>query len=114
MRIGCRVRYRPLLNLSDFGLAMQIQKALRLGVCMSDPQSSIPVTITCPNCQHDLAKLIVSSRTIVTVTCLQCDYVWATELDGMSKDARTAAQVAILQRDQSDYDVPRPRGLPVS
>jgi len=81
---------------------------------MSEPQSSVSVTITCPHCQHDLAKLFVSSRSIVTVTCLRCDYVWAVKLDGMSPDARTAAQVAILQRDQSDYDVPRPPGLTVS
>lgn len=58
------------------------------------------LTVTCPHCQHDLARISVSSRTVITVTCVQCSYVWCADMDAMTDAGRAEAQVAILTREQ--------------
>ena len=60
------------------------------------------ITISCPHCRHNLAKISVSSRTIVTVTCVKCDYVWCADMDAMTRAERKQAQIAILTRDRQD------------
>lgn len=64
---------------------------------MPGPKS---ITVTCPHCQHDLAQISVSSRTVITVTCMQCKYVWCADMDAMTESERVDAQIAILTREQ--------------
>ena len=61
------------------------------------------LTVSCPHCQHDLAKISVSSRTVVTVTCVRCDHVWCADVDAMTNAARVEAQIAILNREPQDF-----------
>ena len=59
------------------------------------------LTVTCPHCQHTLARISVSSRTVITVTCMRCDHVWCADMDAMSESSRVATQIAILTREDN-------------
>jgi len=61
------------------------------------------IPLTCPHCQHDAARLTVSSQTILTVTCIHCAYTWAEERDSLPGPLRVAAQIAMLDRDHPEY-----------
>ena len=53
--------------------------------------------ITCPHCQHELARLTICSLSILTVTCANCAYLWAVELASIPEPVRAAAQIRVLE-----------------
>ena len=61
------------------------------------------ITVSCPHCRSDLAKVSVSSRTVITVTCVLCNYVWCADMDAMTDADRTEAQIAILTREREEF-----------
>jgi len=63
------------------------------------PNPGLSLAMTCPHCQHDLARLTVRSVTILTVTCGRCGYMWAVELTSMPEPERMAAEAVALERD---------------
>jgi hypothetical protein len=67
---------------------------------MSSPTT---VSINCPHCLCAIASVAASSRTILTVTCANCAYTWATELSTMSVSERVAVQILMLERDHAEY-----------
>lgn len=48
--------------------------------------STLP--LHCPKCDHDGAKLSVSSHTILTVECLACGHAWSAEISALPEQLR--------------------------
>jgi hypothetical protein len=59
----------------------------------------VPNTIpaTCPNCQSATGTLVVSSRTVMTISCPKCHYMWAIDIAKLSPQLRQ--QLADALRD---------------
>ena len=52
------------------------------------PEPLLP--IQCPRCEHDQARLYVSSRSVVTVRCPRCDHTWSIEINDLPRDTQEA------------------------
>lgn len=45
-----------------------------------------PLPIECLKCHHDGCLLVVTSMTVVTLTCASCRHTWATDIASMRHD----------------------------
>ena len=47
------------------------------------PNTNRPLPIQCPKCHHDGSRLVVRSRTVMSLTCANCGHFWATDLESL-------------------------------
>ena len=46
------------------------------------------LAIRCPHCGHDLARLLVNSYSVVTLTCATCSHRWSVEISSLPDSLR--------------------------
>lgn len=49
---------------------------------------STTLNLHCPKCDHDQAKLYITSDTIATVQCTVCQFQWSLEVAAIPEDVR--------------------------
>lgn len=59
--------------------------------------TSRPLPLQCPKCEHTGCALVVKGITIITVTCVGCAYTWAMRLDFLPDDVQPTV-LAILSQ----------------
>ena len=42
--------------------------------------------VRCPKCDHSGSRLVLASRTIMTLKCSSCGHTWATDLETLTPD----------------------------
>jgi len=53
--------------------------------------------LQCPHCDHDHARVFISSRTVLTVKCPQCARTWSIEVAALPPDTRQQLTKALEQ-----------------
>jgi predicted nucleic-acid-binding Zn-ribbon protein len=56
------------------------------------------LSISCPKCDHDQARLSIKSKTLITVSCGRCDYSWVVDLATMPQSFRDQVPVYPIER----------------
>ena len=64
--------------------------------------------IRCPKCPCTQVYRYISSVTVLTVMCPQCEFTWSVEMSSVS--SATREQVAFESLDQTSEHATRPRG----
>src|SRR5690242_18814470 len=59
---------------------------------MSEINPALPVR--CPRCCHASARVLVAGSTVVTLRCLKCDHLWATEVRDLPDVVRGSINLA--------------------
>jgi hypothetical protein len=57
------------------------------------PEPLLP--IRCPKCAHDQVRLYVSSATVLTVVCPECEFTWAIDIASLPRQTRAEIAAAI-------------------
>ena len=60
---------------------------------MAEPR----LPIRCPKCTHDQVQLYISSATILTIKCPECEFTWSVEIATLPPDTQTQLAEALLQ-----------------
>jgi transcription elongation factor Elf1 len=50
----------------------------------------------CPKCHHERSTLIVSSTSVLTITCPQCGHTWSLDLKALSSQMRAKLAAALV------------------
>ena len=53
----------------------------------------------CPRCEHQTGSIVVSSQSVMTLSCPQCGHSWAVDLQGISSQLRGQLTAALRERD---------------
>jgi transcription elongation factor Elf1 len=64
--------------------------------------AAMPNTIQspCPRCQHQIGSIVVSSQSVMTLSCPECGHSWAVDLKAISPQLRDQLAAALGERDQ--------------
>ena len=57
-----------------------------------------PIPVSCPKCHYEGCKLVVSSATVVTCTCVNCRHVWATEMTSLPEETQQRVREVVNGR----------------
>jgi hypothetical protein len=62
------------------------------------PNTTKPLPIRCPKCQHNGSTLVVKSLTVMSVTCANCGHFWATDLESLPPEIQEKIPDALRDR----------------